>query len=147
MVQRLRGQLEAQGISLELTRAATCLVVESGYDPMVGARPLGRALQRMVEAPLSEQVLSKEFRKGDTVIVDAEDGYITFRVMEHLELPEVEVRPQGRLGDARGQQIRGSGSPTSMSTIRVPPKAVISTTMPGGSLPIRPIVAASRPSG
>jgi ATP-dependent Clp protease ATP-binding subunit ClpC len=91
MVKRAQSQLEAQGISLELTKAAKYLLVESGYDPIMGARPLRRALQRMVEGPLSEKVLSKEFGSGDTVIVDAANGEITFRVMEHLELPSVEL--------------------------------------------------------
>ena len=57
MIQRVRGQLEAQGLSIELTRAAKYLVVEKGYDPTMGARPLRRALQRMVEDPLSERIL------------------------------------------------------------------------------------------
>ena len=51
MMQRVRGQLEAQGLSIELTRTAKYLVVEKGYDPTMGARPLRRALQRMVEDP------------------------------------------------------------------------------------------------
>jgi ATP-dependent Clp protease ATP-binding subunit ClpC len=91
MLERVRGQLEAQGLSIELTRPAKYLVVEKGYDPTMGARPLRRALQRMVEDPLSERILSKEFRAGDTIIVDAENGEVTFRVMEHFEPPPVEL--------------------------------------------------------
>ncbi len=91
MVARLRGQLEAQGLGIELTRAAKYLVVEKGYDATMGARPLRRALQRMVEGPLSEMILSKECRAGDTIILEAENGEITFRVIGHLELPEVEL--------------------------------------------------------
>ena len=91
MMQRVRGQLEAQGLSIELTRPAKYLVVEKGYDPTMGARPLRRALQRMVEDPLSERILSKEFSAGDTIIVDADNGEVTFRVMEHFEPPPVEL--------------------------------------------------------
>ena len=91
MMQRVRGQLEAQGLSIELTRTAKYLVVEKGYDPTMGARPLRRALQRWVEDPLSERILSKEFRAGDTIIVDADNGEVTFRVMEHFEPPPVEL--------------------------------------------------------
>jgi ATP-dependent Clp protease ATP-binding subunit ClpC len=91
MVERLRGQLEAQGLGIELTKTAKYLIVEEGYDPLLGARPLRRALQRMVESPLSEKVLSKEFGPGDMIIVDAANGEITFRVMEHRELPELEL--------------------------------------------------------
>ena len=51
-MKRVRDQLESQGLSVELTRAAKYLVVEKGYDATMGARPLRRALQRMVEDPL-----------------------------------------------------------------------------------------------
>jgi ATP-dependent Clp protease ATP-binding subunit ClpC len=57
----------------------------------MGARPLRRALQRMVEDPLSERILSKEYRAGDTIIVDAENGEVTFRALEHFEPPPVEL--------------------------------------------------------
>ena len=61
----------------------------------MGARPLRRALQRLVEDPLSEKILWKEFRAGDTIIVDVEDGNITFRAMEHVEPPPVELAGAG----------------------------------------------------
>jgi ATP-dependent Clp protease ATP-binding subunit ClpC len=94
-MKRVREQLESQGISVELTRAAKYLVVEQGYDSAMGARPLRRALQRLVEDPLSEKILWREFRAGDTIIVDAEDGKITFRTMEHFEPPAVELAGAG----------------------------------------------------
>ncbi len=64
MVKRLRDQLETQGLGLELTQTAKYHVVEKGYDSTLGARPLRRALQRLVEDPLSEKILWKEFRAG-----------------------------------------------------------------------------------
>jgi ATP-dependent Clp protease ATP-binding subunit ClpC len=94
-MRRVRDQLESQGISVELTRAAKYLVVEKGYDAMMGARPLRRALQRFVEDPLSEKILWKEFRAGDTVIVDAENDEITFKAMEQFEPPPVELAGAG----------------------------------------------------
>jgi ATP-dependent Clp protease ATP-binding subunit ClpC len=54
MIKRTRVQLEAQGIGLELSDASKLLLVERGYDPTLGARPLRRAIQRFVEDPLSE---------------------------------------------------------------------------------------------
>jgi ATP-dependent Clp protease ATP-binding subunit ClpC len=95
MLRRVRDQLESQGLSVELTRAAKYLVVERGYDAMMGARPLRRALQRFVEDPLSEKILWKEFRAGDTIIVDVENGEITFRAMEQVEPPPVELAGAG----------------------------------------------------
>jgi ATP-dependent Clp protease ATP-binding subunit ClpC len=94
-MRRVREQLESQGLSVELTRAAKYLVVEKGYDATMGARPLRRALQRMVEDPLSERILWKEYRAGDTIIVDAENGEVTFRALEHFEPPPVELAGAG----------------------------------------------------
>jgi ATP-dependent Clp protease ATP-binding subunit ClpC len=90
MLGRIRDQLAGQGITLELTEAAKALVAEKGYDPQMGARPLRRALQRMVEDPLSEKILAKEFRVGGTVVADAVDGEIRFELLAQPEcLPVV----------------------------------------------------------
>src|SRR5207248_600941 len=97
-IKRPREQLLSRGMGLELTEAAKELLAEKGYDPALGARPLRRMIQRMVEDPLSEKVLWKEFRPGQTVVVDAKDGEITFTSREDasLELPEpVEVGKPG----------------------------------------------------
>jgi ATP-dependent Clp protease ATP-binding subunit ClpC len=101
MVKRLRDQLEAQGLGLEMTQTAKYHVVEKGYDSTLGARPLRRALQRMVEDPLSEKILWKEFRAGETIIVDVEqdpelgEPVIVFRSVEGLEPPPVEMAGAG----------------------------------------------------
>jgi ATP-dependent Clp protease ATP-binding subunit ClpC len=95
MVKRLRDQLEGQGLGFELTRAAEELLAEKGYDPALGARPLRRAIQQLVEDPLSERLLWKEFRVGETIIVDAEGGEIVFRSIEGLEPPPVELAGTG----------------------------------------------------
>ena len=97
MIKRLQNQLEAQGIGLELTDSAKVLLALRGYDPTLGARPLRRAIQRLVEDPLSERLLWKEFRAGETITVDAEDDpdepgseRISFRAIEGFEPPPVE---------------------------------------------------------
>jgi hypothetical protein len=64
--------VESQGLGLELTQTAKYYVVEKGYDPTMGALPLRRALQRLVEDPLFERILWKEYRAGQTIIVDIE---------------------------------------------------------------------------
>ncbi|HTW97462.1 MAG TPA: ATP-dependent Clp protease ATP-binding subunit, partial [Acidimicrobiales bacterium] len=84
-IKRLADQLESQGIGLELTPAAKQTVAKKGYDPALGARPLRRAIQQLIEDPLSEKILWKEFRVGETVIVDAEGDQIVFRAVEGLE--------------------------------------------------------------
>ncbi|MDE0668961.1 MAG: AAA family ATPase, partial [bacterium] len=73
MVRRVADQLAGQGMGLEVTPEAKVLLAEEGYDPTLGARPLRRAIQRLVEDPLSEQLLHREFRAGQIVIVDASD--------------------------------------------------------------------------
>ena len=95
MIRRVREQLEGQGLGLELTQEAKFLLVDKGHDPALGARPLRRAIQRMVEDPLSEKILWKEFRAGETVIVDVEDDEIVFRAIERFEPPPVELAGAG----------------------------------------------------
>ncbi len=103
MLRRTSAQLESQGIGIELTDAAKKLLVEKGYDPTLGARPLRRAIQRMIEDPLSEQLLYKKFRAGEIVVVDAEDDpetpggeqVMVFRSVEGFEPPPVELAEAG----------------------------------------------------
>ncbi len=73
MIRRLESQLQSQGLGLELTAAAKGFLAEKGYDPLLGARPLRRAIQRLVEDQLSERILHKEFRAGEIIVVDTED--------------------------------------------------------------------------
>jgi ATP-dependent Clp protease ATP-binding subunit ClpB len=75
---RLRERLAERGLGLELTDEAKKLVAEAGWDPTYGARPLKRALQRLIENPLALRLLEGEFAEGDTVHVDARDGELVF---------------------------------------------------------------------
>jgi ATP-dependent Clp protease ATP-binding subunit ClpB len=75
---RLRERLAERGLALELTDAAKEVVAEAGWDPTYGARPLKRALQRLVENPLALRLLEGEFAEGDTVRVDAKNGELAF---------------------------------------------------------------------
>ncbi len=99
MMKRVREQLEGQGLSLEITRPAKELLAQKGYDPTLGARPLRRAIQQMVEDPLSEKILWKEFRVGETVVVDVEDNQIVFRSVEGIEPPPMEMAGAGPAPD------------------------------------------------
>ena len=73
MTKRLVAQLEGQGLGIELTQSAKELLAARGYDPQLGARPLRRAIQRLVEDPLSEMILYKQFHAGEIIVVDTED--------------------------------------------------------------------------
>ncbi|MBN1966297.1 MAG: AAA family ATPase [Anaerolineae bacterium] len=77
-MQDIAKRLAEQGLAVELNETARRWLAEQGFDPQFGARPLRRALQRFVESPLSVQLLKGEFARGDLVIVDAEDGSVTF---------------------------------------------------------------------
>src|SRR5438270_868096 len=70
---RLRERLAERELTLELTDAAKETVAEAGWDPTYGARPLKRAIQRLLENPLALRLLEDDFAAGDTVLVDAED--------------------------------------------------------------------------
>jgi ATP-dependent Clp protease ATP-binding subunit ClpC len=91
MMRRVREQLRTKDLDIELSDAAKTLLAQKGYDPALGARPLRRTIQRMVEDPLSEKLLWKEFRAGQTVIVDAQNGDIVFEAPSPPDTPPVEL--------------------------------------------------------
>jgi ATP-dependent Clp protease ATP-binding subunit ClpB len=88
---RLRRRLAERHVSLELTDAARTHLVRTGYDPLFGARPLKRAIQREIETPLGRRILKGEIRDGQTVLVglDPKSGELNFN-----------ARPEG--GQTRG---------------------------------------------
>jgi ATP-dependent Clp protease ATP-binding subunit ClpC len=98
LLRRIRTQLESQALDLVLTEDAKELLAKKGYDPHLGARPLRRSLQRLLEDPLSEKVLYKEFSANSTVIVDIdpEDGErLSFAAIEAPDKAPVELADQG----------------------------------------------------
>ncbi len=95
MMKRVRDQLKAKDLDIVLTEQSKDVLAEKGYDPSLGARPLRRTIQRLVEDPLSEKLLWKEFRAGQTVIVDAQDGEIVFESADAPpDTPPVEMAGQ-----------------------------------------------------
>ena len=75
---RLRARLEEHHIDLELTEVAATRLAREGYDPVYGARPLKRAIQKELETPIGRRLLAGEIRDGDKVMVDWKDGDFTF---------------------------------------------------------------------
>jgi len=75
----LLKRLADKRITLALTPAAEELLAREGYDPVYGARPLKRAIQRLIQDPLALKILSGEFAEGDAVVTDAQGGEIVFR--------------------------------------------------------------------
>ena len=74
MVKELSDRLADQELSLELTDAARTQVIENGYDPVYGARPLKRYLQNYVETLAAKKILSGDVHAGDTLVLDVKDG-------------------------------------------------------------------------
>ncbi len=75
---RIRELLVERKMGLELTESAREAIAREGFDPVYGARPLKRALQREVQNPLAVRILEGEYKEGDTVVVDAKDGKMVF---------------------------------------------------------------------
>ena len=78
-LERVRRWLEDKRIFIEFTTAAEDLIAEEGYDPSFGARPLKRAIQRLVQNPLAMKVLEGEFEEGSLIVVDRENDHLAFR--------------------------------------------------------------------
>ena len=114
MVAELRDRLIAQGMSIELTDAARDIVAKEGADPVYGARPLRRAIQTLIEDPLSEQLLQGGWEAGDIVKVRAKDGKLVFD-KEKGPIPEPRrresmARPSFRLGPASPSSPASGGA-------------------------------------
>lgn len=120
MVGQLRERLMAQGFGITLTDEARKLLAREGFDPTLGARPLRRAIQRLLEDPLSEQILGGNWAFGDVIEVVVEDGKATFHKgvgavpapvgapLEEVVTPAKPVR--SRRGAASGGQAAGGAS-------------------------------------
>jgi ATP-dependent Clp protease ATP-binding subunit ClpB len=76
---RLRKRLAERELSLKLTSTAMDKLVDVGFDPVYGARPLKRAIQQWIENPLAQRLLAGEFEPGQEIVVDVEAGAFTFR--------------------------------------------------------------------
>jgi ATP-dependent Clp protease ATP-binding subunit ClpB len=84
-LERLRARLSGRGIELDLTDAAKETLAEAGWDPTYGARPLKRALQRLVENPLAMGLLEGDFADGERIRVDAQNGELGFEKVSAAE--------------------------------------------------------------
>jgi ATP-dependent Clp protease ATP-binding subunit ClpC len=85
MLSRVGVQLKAQGMVLEASDDVKEVLAKEGFDPAFGARPLRRAVQRVIEDPLSEEILLGRFTNGDTIQAELEDGKVTFKKAEKIE--------------------------------------------------------------
>ena len=77
-LKRLRHNLANRKMALEITEPAKALLADKGYDPVYGARPLKRTIQRLIQDPLAVKILAGEFKEGDTVKVEVDDDDLSF---------------------------------------------------------------------
>ena len=96
-VQILAKRLAERKLTLELTENAKAFVAKEGWDPVYGARPIKRTIQRLILDPLAQKVLSGEFKEGDTVVVDVESGKVVFWSQQYAaeKAEEHEKKPVG----------------------------------------------------
>jgi len=87
MIDRLREQLLGHGMSITLDDESRDVLAKQGFDPSMGARPLRRAIQRLVEDQLSEQILAGQWQAGDVIAVHVVDGELTFTKGEGVAEP------------------------------------------------------------
>jgi ATP-dependent Clp protease ATP-binding subunit ClpC len=80
MMSRVQQQLELQGITIELKKNAKELLLEKGYDSSMGARPMRRCIQNLIEDPISEKLISGEIRSGQKIEVSAKDKKMHFDI-------------------------------------------------------------------
>jgi ATP-dependent Clp protease ATP-binding subunit ClpC len=80
MILRIQEQLELQGIAIELTESSKELLLERGYDSSMGARPMRRCIQNLIEDPISEKIISNEIKSGEKVEVSADNNEMHFKI-------------------------------------------------------------------
>jgi len=85
MIARIQNQLENQGINLELSDSAKDLLIEKGFDPVMGARPMRRAIQTLIEDPISEKIILGEIKPGSSIRVNAEEDILKFDTEEFFK--------------------------------------------------------------
>jgi len=79
---RLRSRLVDRDMSLTVDDTAFDLLIDAGFDPVYGARPLKRAIQQQIENTLAQKILSGDFVAGDTILVKGENGHLVFDKMK-----------------------------------------------------------------
>jgi len=102
--QILAKRLAERKITLELSENAKSLIAKEGFDPVYGARPIKRTIQRLVIDPLAQKVLAGEFKEGDTVFVDAQDGKIVFWSEQYAQ-EKAEEGEREPAGAGRGRKM------------------------------------------
>jgi len=102
LMSEVQGRMKDQDFRIELTPNGKELIVDKGYDPSYGARPLRRVIRQLVEDPLSEEILAGKFQRGDSITIDRKDEALVFRKKsgKKKEKDEVQAAPAADSGEA-----------------------------------------------
>jgi ATP-dependent Clp protease ATP-binding subunit ClpC len=124
LLRRIRQSLADRDLQLELTEGAEDFLVEKGWDPSMGARPLRRAIQRYIEDPLADFVLRAELVEGGTVLVEpAPEGDENQDVRLSIIKPEPKPTPVGvgAEGGTEGEAVEGADEGGLLDQPALPP--------------------------
>jgi ATP-dependent Clp protease ATP-binding subunit ClpB len=104
-IRRVQRRLADQTIGLEIADPAIDFIAESGYDPVYGARPLKRAIQRLLENPIATKILETTFAQGATITVELQDGKLEF---SHQEPAAPEAPATAAVEETKVESVVGS---------------------------------------
>ncbi len=90
-IKRIEQLLDEQKITLSLSESALDHIVSSGYDPVYGARPLKRAIQRELENPIATKILENAFMAGDKILIDCVDNHLVFGKQEEVQEEAISI--------------------------------------------------------
>jgi ATP-dependent Clp protease ATP-binding subunit ClpC len=101
MISDVNRRLEEKGLSISVTRKAEKFIVDQGYDPKMGARPLRRAVEDQIEDPLSEEILKGKFPYGSAIKADVKKEHLVFTgKRKRIEEKPPEIKPGKKLQEA-----------------------------------------------
>lgn len=131
MAAELQGRIKAQGMELVIVDECKDIIAKEGYNPTYGARPLRRAIQRLLEDALAEQVLMGKFKDGDTIETKVVEEKIEFTKAARKEKETEEDKPKDSNGNG-DESKKGSGKESSKSSKGDKDKETKSDTKKGG---------------
>ena len=92
LIHEIERRLAERDIKLEVSDEAKAWLAQKGYDPVYGARPLRRAIQRYMENPISTKILQGEFKEGDTIAVSLKEDNLSFATLETVKAKQKQKR-------------------------------------------------------
>jgi ATP-dependent Clp protease ATP-binding subunit ClpC len=109
MMRRLRERMVEHEVAIELSASATDLLADRGYDPAMGARPLRRAIQQLIEDPLADFVLGRQLAPGSTIVIDRKGDTDEVEMTVVAPVPDTAPEPPAGVAGDSGESTGDSG--------------------------------------